>query len=99
MIVFQGKNFDDYKEIVSQFADNYKENKNALRDIIESLHDEVGTIEKDVIKSSALILPNLLNPNLINSYLNSFIKECKAPCDYLINSSQQMIKKLVLEMV
>ena len=101
MVIFTSESIIKQKDIASDFSASYNENKAALREIIEQIHEEkeVTNIQQDVIKSSALILPNLLNPNLINSYLNNFISECRAPCNYLISSSQQSIKNLVLEMI
>lgn len=85
--------------ILSKLVKTYKVNKERLLKLLDTIETNFDDITQDVQEFSSITLPNLLNPNIINSYLTDLIDQAYTPCEDLIGKSKQMIKDLVLEMV
>ena len=99
MVVFNNKVFQKMANILSRLVKTYKVNKERLLKLLDTIETNFDEITQDVQEFSSITLPNLLNPNIINSYLTDLIDQAQDPCENLIGQSKQMIKELVLEMV
>jgi len=61
--------------ILSRLVKSYKANKESLLRLLNTMETNFDNITLDVQEFSSITLPNLLNPNIINSYLTDLIEE------------------------